>query len=142
MYCSTDDIISEFKDIKITATTPVKLDEVDDFILQSDSIIDSYISNKYVVPVTAGAGLELLKYISIQLTAERIRFIMGVKTGDEETTQDPTKKFLANPMDILKKISKGEMQLPGATEYTTQGVRSFVVGKNEKHVFKKCEEQW
>lgn len=143
-YCTNSDIAKEFKDITFNNTTSaVKTDQVDEFIVQADAVINSMISNRYVVPVVSGStSLGLLKYLSIQLVAERIRFIIASKSGDEETTQDPNKKFLISPMDILKKISKGETNLPDAPVSSPNGVRSYNVDNCVKHVFKKDDDQW
>lgn len=142
-YSTYTDVASEFKDIDFTATgAKVSSTEVTEFIVQADALIDAMISNKYEVPVTGTKSLSLLKMISIMIVRDRILEIMSVKTGDEETTQDPSKKYLISPKDMLKAISKGDTKLVDAVALSGGGVSSFNVDHSIKHVFKKGVDQW
>lgn len=142
-YCTYSDVQSEFKSASFTSSTPVKDTEVTEFIVQTDALINAMISNRYVVPVVTGTqSLSLLKMISIQIVTERIKSIVAVKTGDEETSQDPNKQFLISPMEMLKKISEGDIDLIGAEESGSNGVKSYNSDYSIKHVFKKGCDQW
>lgn len=142
-YCTYSDVQSEFKSLTFSSSTPVKDTEVTEFVVQTDALINAMISNRYVVPVVTGTqSLSLLKMISIQIVTERIKSIVAVKTGDEETSQDPNKQFLISPMDMLKKISEGDIDLIGAEESGSNGVKSYNSDYSIKHVFKKGCDQW
>lgn len=142
-YSTYTDVASEFKDIDFTSVNSKVLStEVTEFISQADSLIDAAISNKYEVPVTGTASLKLLKMISILLVRDRILEIIAAKTGNDETSQDPTKKYLISPKDMLKSISKGDMKLVDAVVISGGGVSSFNVDHSIKHVFKKGVDQW
>lgn len=142
-YCTYTDVQSEFKDITFTTATKVTPAEVAEFIVQADALIDTEIGSRYIVPVTANTTtVSLLKSISIALVRERILPIIATKTGDDETTQDPSKKNLINPLKLLERIAKGDLKLAGATETSSNGVSSYAVDHKTKHVFKKGCDQW
>lgn len=144
-YCSTAEITSEFKDIEFTATTTVTDTDVDSFIDQASAAIDSNIYNRYIVPVTVGAGaLLLLKMVCIMMVKARILSILSVKTPQDKTKQDPDgPTLLTQAQKMLDSISKGILDLVGATGTgTEQGMTSFLANSDLTYDFRVGENNW
>jgi len=141
----TADITTEFKDIEFTTTTTVKAAEVGDFIDQASFTIDSFISSRYSVPVTAGAGAVLvLKMICIWLVKARVLSILSVKTPQDKTKQDPDGPSLyKQAMDLMKIIKNGQLPLVGATLVSSDdGMSSFLMNEELTHDFRVGENDW
>lgn len=144
-YSDIDSVKAEFKSITFTGSdAAVTEDDVTEFITQADAEIDSRISTRYQVPVTAGASaLSLLKQLSIWLVAARIKEITEVKDVREEVNQDVKSDTSARARKMLEQIAKGEINLIGATLASSDdGVKSYVSANNIERVFKKDSDQW
>jgi len=90
-YCSVDDISSDFKDIVISTTSSVTIEEVEKFIDEETAFIDSMICSRYQVPVVeldSPNAFLVLKRICIFLVSDRVRHVLYVKTGRDASDQD------------------------------------------------------
>lgn len=124
-YSTSSDVSSEFKNLTFASGTGfITSEDVDAFILEADALINSYVGQKYSVPVTAGASaLALLKLFSRTLVADRIKKILEVKqlqnTAANQETRGAfgTKDVLAQ----LQKIANGDIALDGATPLVSGG---------------------
>ena len=145
-YCIDTDVESEFKNIDFDTTTLVTTADVNGFILQMSSLIDSYVGMRYVVPVTADASaLALLKLYCITLVADRIKKILEVKQATNSgANQDVRGAFgTREVMKALNDIRKGDQLLTGATLLTTPGgFSSYTLSNGIEPTFKKNERQW
>lgn len=115
-YSSQDEVASDFKDISFTADTNVTSDDVDQFIVEADALINSYAGVRYVTPVTTGEGLNLLKMFSRNIVANRIKSIMEVKQATNKDAVQNVRSGLSTA-DILKQldlIRTGDLILVGA----------------------------
>lgn len=131
-YCTNTDVSSEFKDITFSTTTAVKDTEIDAWILQAGSLIDSYVSSKYETPVTGTSSLLLLKMICIWLVKARILSVLSVKTPQDKTKQDPDgPSLLKQAMDLLKLIKSGQLPLVDAIASSSDdGMGSFLMNQD------------
>jgi hypothetical protein len=146
-YTTRLEIQADFKDAVFNATSLVRSADVDQFIVESDALINSYVGKVYTVPVVvAGAGKDLLKFLSRSLVAARIKRILEVK---QEKNTDPNQNIvgvLLAPnvvMGILRDIQKQNIALEGATPLTSGGgFYSSNVSNSVEPVIKKDEKQW
>jgi phage gp36-like protein len=150
-YCLYTDIQSEFKDLPLTlaaAPSPSSItqEDVTEFIDQSSSMMDSYIINRYEVPVSgAPVSLKFLKMICIWLVKARVLSILSVKTPQDKTKQDPDGPSLyKQAIEFLKEIKKGNLVLTDATQVDGYdgGMSSYLMDECVEHDFKIGENAW
>lgn len=123
-YATVDEIQADFKDLTFSTSTNVKTADVTQFIVESDALIDAFIGMKYTAPVTAGAGLNLLKLLTRSLVSARIKKIMEVKQEKSTDANQNVLGVLLSPsavMKILNEIKDGSMALAGAAELVSNG---------------------
>ena len=145
-YATKELIEADFKEMTFSDTTNVKSADVTQFIVEADALIDAFVGKAYVVPVTAGGGLELLKLLSRSLVAARIKRLMEVvQAKATDGNQNILSVLLSKTdvMDILKKLAEKSMALEGATPLISGG---GFFNKNKscgvKPVMKKDTKQW
>lgn len=142
-YSSVENIQSEFKNLTISATTEVTTTEVTRFIEEADAYIDGVISQKYQVPITGAMSLIIVRQISIYLVAQRVKDILEVKTGSQQSEQDGRGSFKAFAEKALKDIIDDKLLLSDATLYSPEdGVASYVSSNNVPFIFERGTEQW
>lgn len=146
-YCTNAEVTSEFKKIDFAAANAlVKTAEVDAWILEADALINSYVAQRYITPVTAGEGLTLLKMYSRLLVAERVRKVLEVKDPKAaEGSQNPRGVLLSTGqiMKALKDIAAGDVALLGADQILTGGAfASSTVQDGDKFTFEKGRDDW
>lgn len=146
-YCTVAQVESEFKSIDFSATDSLMPEAtVTQFIVEADALINSFVGQRYQVPVTSGDGLELLKLYSRTLVAERIKGIWETKNAVNSRADQNTRSSTLSKTDILnllKSIAKGELALDGATKNVSGGVfSSYTYDNGISPVFKKEEKQW
>lgn len=118
-YCTVEDVKSDFKNIKFSATSSVTIDEVQNIIDQECAYINGRICSLYKVPVVktdSPMSFEVLRRINIFLAADRVRHILYVKTGRDDSEQD-TKglhSLSRNPRQDLNEILNGKLKLGDA----------------------------
>lgn len=118
-YTTFAEISADFKDLTFTSTTNVKDTDVTQFIVEADALINAYVGNVYVVPVTtSGEGLNLLKFLSRSLVSGRIKKLMEVKQDKAVDANQSIQGVLlsvAQIMKILNDIQAKNLTLAGAT---------------------------
>jgi hypothetical protein len=126
-YSTITQIQMEFKSITISATSPITINMVNEFIKQTDQFIESRIGLRYIVPITGSSSLTLIGMISLTLVAERIKRIIEVKGEDPSKNQTPGRtKREQWALDLLEKIAKNEFILPDAPLLKqSDGVQSY-----------------
>ena len=124
-YTTSEEIQSDFKDISFTSATNVTEDDVTQFIVEADALINAYVGAIYTVPVaTAGGGLSLLKLLSRSLVTARIKKIMEVKQEKSvDGNQNVVGVFLSpkEVMKILSDIKDDVLKLEGAESLASGG---------------------
>lgn len=145
-YCEVSEIEQDFKDMSITSSSNVSIADVEGFIVECDALIDAYIGNRYVVPVTAGAGLTLLKLLSRSLVVARIKRLLAVKQEKSTDANQNVADLFLSPtqvMKILENIRDDVTSLAGATALVSSGgFYSSNVANSVTPVVKKDEKQW
>lgn len=150
-YASPSEVASDFKDITFlaAAATPTSLvtsEDVTQFIVEADALINSYLGMRYETPVTANSeALALLKLYSRSIVAERIRGILEVKQATNTQANQDVRRGLSmkDILTLLKDLKDGKTLLPGADLLTPTGpFYSKNYANNVKPVFKKSERQW
>lgn len=146
-YCTSAEVESEFKKIDFAATNAlVTTADVDAWILEADALVNSYVGQKYIVPVTTGEGATLLKMYSRLLTSERVRKVLEVKDPKaSEGAQNPRGVILSTAaiMKALEAIAKGDVALIGATPLLSgAGFDSSAVSDGDKFTFQKDVDNW
>jgi phage gp36-like protein len=143
-YCTDTDISSEFKDITFSASTTITDTEVDGYIDQASSLIDSYLIAKYQVPITGSASLLFMKMICIWLVKSRILSILSVKTPLDKTKQDPDgQKLYDQAIELLKKLKSGAIQLTDAVASTSDdGLTSYLMNRDVEFQFQMESDSW
>ncbi len=146
-YCAVADIQNDFKALTIGASTNVTTSAVTQFIVEASALIDSYVAQRWVTPITADAtSLALMSLFCRTLVADRIR---GIIANKQQTNTDPNQAVKSdgystkNVMQALNDIRIGNMQLTGATLLLANA--GFVSRNNqqgEQPVFHKNRKQW
>ena len=144
-YCEVEQVQEEFKSLDVDdSTTAISTARIERFIEEADAEINSRIGLKFVVPVTGPLSLIILRTISIQLVAGRLRDIMKTK-GPEAATSQATrdKDLVADARAKIEQIIKGVLLLPDATLVSqADGLQSFDVDNMEQFIFDKDSRQW
>lgn len=118
-YCQVSDVQSDFKSISFTSGSNVTDAAVTGFITEASALIDSYVGQRWVTPISGDAGsLALMSLYCRTLVSERIRGIMANK---QTTNADANQEVrgvgykTSDVMQALKDISTGLIQLSGAS---------------------------
>jgi hypothetical protein len=145
-YASTSEVQSDFKNTEFTTTSNVTIADVEGMIIEADALIDSYLGQKFVVPITGGAqALALVKLFSRTLVADRIKGILEVKQATSKDAIQNVRSGLstADVLKLLAQIRDDKMTLAGAEEQLINGgLYSFNSANNITPIFKKEERQW
>lgn len=142
-YSTTAQVVAEFKTLNVGASSPVSTTDVERFIQEADALIDSYLSKRYATPITGTNALIMVRNISIMLVAQRIKDILRVKTGREESSQDGRGNLRDYAMKLLNDIVDRRVDLSDATVASTgQGVASYVSSNDVPFIFERGTEQW
>lgn len=145
-YATTAEIQADFKDTTFDSTSNVKDTEVTQFIVEADALINSYVGARYIVPVAAGEGLQMLKLFSRCLVTARIKKILEVKQDKNTDANQNVVGVLFSPsqvMKLLESIRDDKLELIGATPLTSSsGFYNNNVANNICPVIKKDLKQW
>ena len=146
-YSTAAEIQQDFKNADFSTSTNVTTAAVTQFIVEADALIDHYVGQRYVVPVTASAStLSLLKLFSRSLVADRVRAILEVKQATNvDGNQNPRRNLLTyvEVLAELKKIQKSDLELVGATALVSSGpFYSSNASLGVEPVAKKDVRQW
>lgn len=146
-YCTSDEVAKDFPATNFGATgSKVTVDDIDEFIEDADALIDSYISSRYVVPVTADTtALRTLRLFSRSMVADKVKGILEIKQPINTAANQNVRSGL-NTKDVIKlleQIRDGQSQLTGAIMLSSGGgINSFNVREGITPRFKKDEDQW
>lgn len=148
-YCSVADVQGEFATgIIFDANGKVTDTQVTAFITDASTLIDSYIGNKYALPLTndtGGQAAALLLYYCKSLVADKCRGLLQIKMATNDVGQNvrtglATKDILA----LLSDVRDGNTKLPGDPDFQLAdgGFASFAAETGQKPIFHKSERQW
>lgn len=110
-YCSYTDVQAEFKAVTFTlaAATPPSLvtqEQVTQFIVEADSLINSYVGSRYTVPVTGTQSLSLMSLFSRTLVASRVRGILANKQQTNTDANQQVKSDGLSTKDVMKMLQE------------------------------------
>ncbi len=123
-YTTTAEVQTEFKSTTFTGTSNPSTTAVDGFVTEADALINSYVGTVYVVPVTTGDALNLLKLLSRSLVVARIKKMMEVKQASAtDANQNVVSVLLSTTqvMKILTDIQTRALALAGAVKLNSGG---------------------
>lgn len=148
-YATYSDIEKDFKDLKFSSTSNVTINDVKQFIVEADALIDGYVGTVYSVPLSDSAGgYQLLKLLSRSLVAARVKKILEVvreQSGGKDAVQSVIGVLLSpsKVMEILRDIQKKEIALAGATSLVSGGgFYSKNVSEDVQPTIEKDTKQW
>ena len=147
MYCTEKEVIAEFKNLTVTKDTAISTGDITSFIQQSEALINSYVSNRYTLPIEiTSEGFLLLKMISIAMVAERIRGIMEVKQASAKDALQTVRRLLDSKtiFQMLKDIRDGNIVITGAAPIINNGstLYSETQAQSITPQFKRNVRQW
>ena len=150
-YATIANIESELKGVIFTTTSQVKSTAVLEFLDQADALINLYISERYIIPITGQYSLEVLRQIEIDLVTWRVSKILDLTKSEpipatgvpQEITEGSAYR---RSLLLLKDIKANKCDLPDAEEINPiAGLASFhsdPANSNITPVFDKQEQQW
>lgn len=150
-YATIDDIEAELKGINFTTTSQVTSTAVNNFLLQTDALINSYIYERYELPITGVESLEILKKIEIDFVVWRVSKILDLTKSEpipaggvpQEITEGSAYR---ESMALLASIKANKNDLPDATEINpTSPLASFHSDPNNLNItpfFDMESQQW
>lgn len=145
-YCTTPEVIGEFKSLNTTSTGVAITDaKIDGFRDDAFAYINAKIGNKYATPIPADAGcFAIVRMIELYIVKARIQSIIPVRTAADGAKQNEKPEDLAKKADdLLEVIVSGKIKMAGATlASTSDGVSSFNVDQGTPHIVKKARWQW
>jgi hypothetical protein len=143
-YCTSAQVAAEFKDITFSANTPVTDTDVDRFIAEADAEINSVLAVRYATPITGTEALIIVRQLSIDLVAERVKNIIKVRTGEEVKNQSGRSGDLAaEARKRLEALAKGTAKLTDAARSSSHyGIKSYNVANDIEPTFTKDCDAW
>lgn len=142
-YSVYGDVSSEFKGMAFGASTTPTSTEVTEFIAQADAEIDARLGVKYVTPISGTKSLVICKILSIKISAQRVRDVIAVKSGNKEVDSEAGTNSKKEALAMINDILNDRLLLSDATSNSSQdGFASFNVDNNEEFEMKKGTNQW
>ena len=146
-YTTFEEIQSDFKDLEfLSGSGNVTQEDVTQFVVEADSLINAYVGARYVVPVSTGDGVNLLKLFSRSLVTARIKKILEVKQEKSTDANQNSVGVLLSPSMVMKMLSDvrdDKINLDGAVSLLTgNGFYSNNVANDIAPVFEKDSKQW
>ena len=140
-YCSESDVKIEFKNITWDTSGGIASATVAEWTVQESAVIDSYLSERYVIPVTGTNSLSVLKKVAILLTSHRVKMALQVKSIDP-ASQDQLPDDYERAIAMLNNLAKGVTILPDAPLTTTSNETLKVYYVANPPIFDKSKVQW
>lgn len=146
-YCVLADVQAEFKNITFNSGSNVTDTAVNGFIAQASALIDSYIGQRWVTPLTGDTStLALMTLYCSTLVAERVRGIMANKQTTNTDANQNVKMMGLSTSDVMKalqNIALGNQTLSGASLLLAgAGFVSNNFNNSAQARFKKNRKQW
>jgi hypothetical protein len=119
MYCSVQDLMTEFKGLIISnSSTALTSAQADEWITQETNYINAIISVRYITPIDSTLypeAFSILKRICTHRVCERVKNKLEVKSNATQLSTE--QKFIQNyaitPNKDLEMIVKGNLILKG-----------------------------
>jgi len=142
-YCTEAQVQAEFKELPITATSALKTAQIAEFIAEADSMLNAIIGTRYVVPVTAGNALVVMRMLSRALVANRVAGVLAIKTGVDKINQEASRMKTEEVLKMAREIAAGKIDFAGASSALTNGgVDSYTSSNDVERTFNRNTKQW
>lgn len=149
-FAISTDIESEFRNIVFGSgsNAAISTAEVDEFLTQTDALINGILKPKYELPITGSNSLEILKKIEIDFVAFRVSKILNLKKSiplpDKTIVQDLNNGFAyKESKKLLDAIFEGKFVLPDADLLTgSSGLSDFNSANSIEPIWKRDTKQW
>lgn len=148
-YCTSADVVGEFRKLDTTSTGVVmNATKIEEFISQSSAYIDSKLRGFYTVPVTGPSSLSILKMICILFVTHRVKSILVDHQSDEATNVERTDVKAEKMLDqYIPKAGElvPEIQLPDAPTTARSPETGGVMAcgsTTSQRVFTKTGDDW
>lgn len=132
MYCTIDDIknrVSEQTLVQLTTDTGSEPDAVlvGQFIAEATAYVNTFLSPRYVVPVTDIRDLDVIRPITVSLIVPMLYARRNTFAGQSAEELSMMKRIAT---DDLRRIQSGEMVLPS---YVQEQGTALVIKSNKRH---------
>ena len=145
-YCAVSDIQADFKAISFTSGSNITSAAVTQFILEASALIDAYVGQRWVTPITGTSSLLLMQTFCRTLVADRVRGILANKQQTNTDANAAAKGDGYSVKDVMKAltdIKNGDMQLSDAQLILSDaGFYSQNNATAQQARFKKNVRQW
>lgn len=147
-YCAVADVQADFKNMDFSISGSfITSATVTQFIKEADALINSYVGQRWVVPITGDtSSLALMSLLSRTLVSNRVRSILENKqiTNTDANQNVKGKDFgVKDVMAMLISIKAGEVQLTGASLLlASAGFYSNNQANNVPNKFHKGRKEW
>jgi hypothetical protein len=110
-YCTVSDVQKLFGNITFSASTPVTDTDITNVhIPKADATMDARLRRVYTVPITAPGDLELLRLVSMSLTAGMVAEVL-YETSSQPNDQASARRHREWGERMLDQIMSGELTL-------------------------------
>lgn len=123
-YCDSGDIQSLIKWVIFTNASKVTLTELEQYISDADTIIDSKLERIYQVPITDMDDINILKYISARLAASEVAQVLVLHANGQ--IPPVIRKWQESAYEHLEKIVDGTIKLVNSNKaVNSRGLYSY-----------------
>ncbi len=147
-YATASDIEKEFKNITFDTGDAIQASEVTGFIEEEEAVINSTISNRYVIPITGTVSILVMKNITIAFVAYRVAKILNLKKNEpipeqfvpQNLNEGATRRLAQK---LLFDIRNGIVELNDAVGVTKDnGVTGYNANNEIEPIFERDKVQW
>lgn len=140
-YCSVENIQTWFPKVTFDGDTKITPDDIERLIKNNSATIDGSLKDEYDTPISGQYSLAQVQKICEYLTIADVNEIVDRGLGDKGENIKPT-DYRSLAMDLLKKISEGDIELIDAVKLTSADFSSFNYDNSIESVIKKDKTQW
>lgn len=145
-YSTFADIQMDFPAVDfVTASSRLKQTQIDQFIVDADALIDTYLAARYVTPVTATISVKVLRLYSRSLVADKIKGILEIKQQTSQGANQNVRTGLSTK-DVIAQLEEYRdgtaMLSDAALVLANGGLSSFNVKNAKKPEFEKDTDSW
>lgn len=123
-YSDSNDIQSLIKWVTFSNTSKITITELQQYISDADTIIDSKLERIYQVPITDMDDINILKYISARLAASEVAQVLVLHAAGQ--IPPVITKWQKTAYEQLEKIIDGTIELSNSTKLVSnKGLYSY-----------------
>lgn len=135
-YSDSNDIQSLIKWVTFTNTSKITITELEQYISDADTIIDSKLEKIYQVPITNMDDINILKYISARLAASEVAQVLVLHASGQ--IPPVISKWQKSAYEQLEKIMDRTIDLSNSTKLVSnKELYSYTADTNNE-----CTPRW